>query len=53
MHEAREEGLDVLDWGVHSASLQDVFIQLAQDALKNQGRSKDSVAVNMDDNRLQ
>jgi hypothetical protein len=29
---ASEQGLRVLDWGVHSASLEDVFIQLAQEA---------------------
>ena len=27
-------GLTVLDWGVHSASLEDVFIQLAQKVSK-------------------
>ena len=29
MAEARAEGLPVLDWGVHNASLEDVFIRLA------------------------
>ena len=29
--EARAEGLLVLDWGVHNASLEDVFIRVAAD----------------------
>eukprot|EP00892_Ulva_mutabilis_P007665 jgi/Ulvmu1/5270/UM022_0064.1 len=32
MTEAPEQGLSVLDWGVHNASLEDVFIRLAQQA---------------------
>lgn len=36
MGTASQQGLTVLDWGVHSASLEDVFIQLAQESSKNQ-----------------
>ena len=32
---AAAAGLTVLDWGVHSASLEDVFIQLAQEVSKS------------------
>ena len=32
---ATAAGLTVLDWGVHSASLEDVFIHLANEANKN------------------
>ena len=35
MGTAASQGLTVLDWGVHSASLEDVFIQLAQEANTN------------------
>ena len=32
MADARAQGIAVLDWGVHNASLEDVFIRLAQQA---------------------
>jgi ABC-type multidrug transport system ATPase subunit len=34
---AKQGGLTVLDWGVHNASLEDVFIRLAQAALVKNG----------------
>ena len=35
MGAAAGRGIHVLDWGVHSASLEDVFIQLAQEVHKD------------------
>lgn len=41
--DAKERGLPVLDWGIHNASLEDVFIKLATN--DEQQESGDSSAV--------
>jgi hypothetical protein len=38
MGTASDQGLKVLDWGVHSASLEDVFIQMARDAAQKKSQ---------------